>query len=121
VFINDTGSSSFDLEFNIAGSAAPPVTLVAGAVALVVSDGNSLYVITQTTTSLFYAADGTAILPAYSFISDSGTGMYLANPNVLAFTANQTQMMAIDNSNPLFPITNVYSRFQADLIDGGTF
>ena len=121
VFINDTGSSAFDLEFNISGSVAPPVTLVAGAVALVVSDGNSLYVITQTTTSLFYAADGTAILPAYSFISDSGTGMYLANPNVLAFTANQTQMMAIDNSNPLFPITNVYSRFQANLIDGGTF
>jgi hypothetical protein len=121
VFINDTGSTSFDLEFNISGSVAPPVTLVAGAVALVVSDGNSLYVITQTTTSLFYAADGTAILPAYSFISDSGTGMYLANPNVLAFTANQTQMMVIDNSNPLFPITNVYSRFQANLIDGGTF
>jgi hypothetical protein len=121
VFINETGATSYDLELNISGSVAPPVTLVAGSVALVVSDGNSLFVITQTTTSLFYAADGTALLPAYSFISDSGTGMYLANPDVLAFTANQIQMMTIDNSNPLFPITSVYSRLRANLIDGGTF
>lgn len=121
VIINDTGATSYDLEFNITGSVNPPLTVVAGSVALVVSDGNNLFVITQTTTSLIYAADGTALLPAFSFISDSGTGMYLANPNVLAFTANQTQMMAIDNSNPLLPITNIYSRLQANLIDGGTF
>lgn len=121
VIINDTGATAYDLEFNITGSVNPPLTVVAGSVALVVSDGNNLFVITQTTTSLIYAADGTALLPAFSFISDSGTGMYLANPNVLAFTANQTQMMAIDNSNPLLPITNIYSRLQANLIDGGTF
>lgn len=121
VIINDTGATAYDLEFNITGSVNPPLTVVAGSVALVVSDGNNLFVITQTTTSLIYAADGTALLPAFSFISDTGTGMYLANPNVLAFTANQTQMMAIDNSNPLLPITNIYSRLQANLIDGGTF
>lgn len=121
VFINDTGSAAYDVEVNILGSLAPPVTIVAGSVALVVSDGNNLFVITQTTTNLIYAADGTAILPAYSFISDTHTGMYLANPNVLAFSANQTQIMSLDNSNPLLPVTSVFSRFYSDLIDGGTF
>lgn len=121
VFINDTGSTSYDVEINISGSVNPPVTVVAGSVALVVSDGNSLFIITQTTTSLIYAADGSALLPAFSFISDTHTGMYLANPNVLAFSANQTQMLTVDNSNPLFPITSVYSRLYANLIDGGTF
>lgn len=121
VLINDLSAVAYNLTFNLTGSVNPPVTVAPGSVALIVSDGNNLFVITQTTTNLFYAANGTATLPAFSFLSDTHTGMYLVNTNVLGFSANQTQMMTIDNSNPSFPVTSVLSRLRANLIDGGTF
>jgi hypothetical protein len=87
----------------------------------VLSDGNNLYVISQSATTAFFANDGTAATPSFSFLNDTTTGMYLANIGVLGLTANGVEMINIDNSNPFDPQISTPATFTAALISGGTF
>ena len=119
-FINDTTSGAYDLIFTISGSASS-ITLAAGQVAIVVANGPLLYVISQTTTNLFYAANGSASTPSFSFTNDSSTGMYLVGSSILGLTANSTQMLNIDNTNTASPQVSTVATFNAGLIPGGTF
>ena len=121
VLVNNTGQPSYNITFQVSGSLQTPINLADGAIALVLSDGNFLYVISQSTTNTFLAIDGSAAAPSFSFISDTNTGMYLVGTSQLGLTANSTLMLEIDNSNVLSPQVSTPATFTAGLISGGTF
>lgn len=121
VLINNTGESAYNITFQISGSLQTPISLAEGSIALVLSDGNFLYVISQTTSTTFLAINGTAAAPPFSFLNDTNTGMYLVGSNILGFSANSTQMLELDNTNTLSPQINTPATINAGLITGGTF
>ena len=122
VFANNTGQPGYDLIFNIAGSLSTPLTVGNNNVVLAISDGTTLTALsTSTVTGVFQAVDGSAASPSFTFISETNTGMYLANPKVLGFSADSLDMLEIDNSNPLSPVVNSLVRINATSIEGGTF
>lgn len=122
ILVNDTGAVTYNVTFQISGSSQAPVPLSPGSVATVLSDGNFLYVLSQNTTSFYYAADGSAAVPSYSFISDTNTGMFLDAANVLGFSANGVDMMLMDNTAPLNPQITTPATFTAiNGIKGGVF
>jgi hypothetical protein len=121
VLVNNTGQPGYNVTFQISGSLQTPISLADGSVALVLSDGNFLYVISQTTTTTFLAINGSAAAPSFSFINDTNTGMYLVGTSQLGLTANSTLMLEIDNSNVLSPQVSTPATFTAGLISGGTF
>jgi hypothetical protein len=121
IFLNDTGHADYNIEFEIQGSAQPPLVVTTGNIATVLSDSQNLYLLTSTASNLFYAVDGIAAAPSYSFISDATTGMYLVGSNILGFSANGVQMAYMDNTNTLLPKMKVNATLTANLITGGTF
>jgi len=120
ILANDT-LGPYNLYFEVSGTSQPPTPVTPGSVILVLSDGNNLYVISQSATTAFYANDGTAATPTFSFLNDTTTGMYLADIGVLGLTANGDEMITIDNTNPLDPQISTPATFTAGLISGGTF
>jgi hypothetical protein len=121
IFNNDTGSSAYNIQFQIQGSAQPPLVVGNGNIATVLSDGQNLYLLTSSTSNIFYAVNGIATAPSFSFISDATTGMYLVGSNILGFSANGVQMANMDNTNTLLPKMKVNATLTANLISGGTF
>jgi hypothetical protein len=121
ILVNSTGSGLYNLVFNVSGSAAAPITLGAGQTALVLSDGNQLYALTQTTTGSFFANNGSVSAPTFSFTSNTSTGMYLFGTSILGLAANSGLMLKLDNSNTLSPQVSTPATFTAGLISGGTF
>ena len=121
VLKNDT-VSGYDIEFNVAGSLSSSVITTNGTITLALSDGNQLVAISQASLpGIFLANDGSAGTPSFSFMSNDTTGMYLENPDVLAFSANSVALMYIDNSNPSAPNVLINCPLTAELIAGGTF
>jgi hypothetical protein len=121
VLVNNTNQPGYDITFQNDGSSPPPLVLSTGAVATVLSDGLNLYPLTASTTGLFYASDGSAGAPSFSFNNDLTTGMYLVNTGVLGLTANGMEIIDIDNSDTLNPLVSLNARLYAQLINGGTF
>jgi len=121
ILSNNTTSSGYSISFNVSGSVTPPIILNEGEVATVLSDGNTLYALTQTSTSVFFAADGSASAPSFTFANDTTTGMFLDGVSVLGFSANSDLLLSLDNTNTLAPLITANARFKANLIDGGTF
>ena len=121
ILLNDT-TAAYAITFQISGSSQTPIPLAPGSVITVLSDGNFLYLLSTNTTSFYYAADGTAAVPSFTFLSDTATGMYLDEDKILGFTANGANMMLLDNSEPLDPQVYVRGAFTAlGGIKGGTF
>jgi hypothetical protein len=122
ILINDTGATTYNINFAISGSGATPTTLAPGNIITALSDGNQLIILAQNSSTYFYAADGSALLPSFSFLNDTTTGMYLTGVGLLNFTANGANMMLIDNSVPASPQISTHANFIAEGgIDGGTF
>jgi len=122
ILVNQTGQSGYNLQFKVENSLITPVTVTTGQVVLAFSDGTNLYAISQQSASgQFFANNGTASAPSFSFTSNNSTGMYLASPNVLGFSANGINLFTIDNSNPSAPIITANGQFNARLIASGTF
>jgi len=121
VLVNDTGQPTYNVTFQVSGSLQTPISLTDGSIALVLSDGNFLYVISQTTTNVFLGINGSAAAPSHSFISNTNTGMYLVGTNVLGLSANSANMLRLDNTNTLSPQVSTPATFNAGLIGGGTF
>ena len=121
VLVNDTGQAGYNITFQVSGSLQTPISLPDGGIALILSDGNFLYVISQSTTNVFYAINGSAAAPSHSFTSNTNTGMYLVGTNVLGLSANSTNMLRLDNTNTLSPQVSTPATFTAGLISGGTF
>lgn len=121
ILVNNTSSGAYNISFNVAGSVTSPVVLTAGQVATVLSDGNALFSLTQTTSGVFLANNGSQTAPSHSFNSDQHTGMYLVGTSVLGLTANSIEMLNIDNTNTASPQIYTPATFNAGLIPGGTF
>jgi len=121
VLVNNTGQAGYNVTFQISGSLQTPITLSNGGVILALSDGNQLYVISQTTVGIYLADNGSAAAPSFSFTNDTNTGMYLVGTNNLGFSANSVLMLDIDNTNTLSPQISTPATFNAGLIGGGTF
>lgn len=121
VLVNETNQTGYNITFVNEGSSQTPIQLAAGDTLILLSDGQTLFTLTQTTTGTYYANDGSATLPSFSFTNDTHTGMYLVGSNILGLTANSNQIAQFDNSNLMQPVTTFNSRLIADLIDGGTF
>jgi len=121
ILVNNTNQTGYNITFKCQGSSQTPLILSAGNIATVLSDGTNLYTLTSSSTGLFYAANGTAGLPAYSFNNDTTTGMYLVGTGVLGLTANGTEIVNLDGSNAMQPAVNVLASLNAKSISGGTF
>lgn len=121
ILVNNTNEVGYNITFVNEGSSQTPIELSAGNTLIVLSDGLTLYTLTQTSTGSFYANNGTQVLPSYSFTNDTHTGMYLVGTSVLGLTANSTQIAKFDNSNLAAPVVTVNARLVAELINGGTF
>jgi hypothetical protein len=121
VFVNDTNQIGYDITFQNEGSSQPPFVLQAGQIVTILSDGLNLYPLTSSTTGSYLAGNGTAALPAYAFNNDTHTGMYLVGNNILGLSANSTDIIKIDNSNPSAPLVTVNAALNAQLISGGQF
>ena len=121
ILINATGHSDYDIEFVVEGSMSPPLVVGTGNIATVLSDGQNLYLLTSTATNIFYAVDGIATAPSYSFLSDSSTGMYLPGTGILGLAANGVEIIDINNTDTLNPLVTVNATLNAQLISGGTF
>jgi len=121
ILVNNTGQTGYNITFQNQGSSQPPLIVSAGNVITVLSDGLNLYSLTTASTGLFYAANGSASLPSFSFVNDVSTGVYLVGSSILGLTANGNQIMRLDNSNLSQPLVTVNAKLNAQLISGGTF
>lgn len=121
IFNNNTGHSNYNIQFQIQGSSQPPLVVGTGNIATVLSDSQNLYLLTSTSANIFYAVNGIATAPSYTFISDATTGMYLPGSNILGFAVNGVEVAYIDNTNTLLPKFKVNATLTANLISGGTF
>ena len=128
ILVNDTTTSLYNITFSISGSLAAPLVLAPGDIVTALSDGNQIIVLSQNSSTYFYGANGSSILPTFSFLSDNTTGMYLNSAGVLALTANSSDMLLIDNSVPSTPNITTPASISTTLtvnaeggILGGTF
>jgi hypothetical protein len=121
VLVNDTNATAYNITFQVSGSTAPPLSLSNGQIVTILTDAGNIYILTQSTLSIFYAGDGTAATPTYSFLNDTHTGMYLQGTSKLGFSVNSTLMLNIDNTNTSLPVISTPATFNAKLIPGGTF
>ena len=121
VILNSTGTSAYNLSFQISGSSQTPVIIPNGTAATVLCDGNFIYVLTQVAVNNFYGQNGSAGAPSFTFTNDTTTGMYLQGVGILGLTANSVEMLSLNNSNPSNPIVSTPARFNASLISGGSF
>jgi hypothetical protein len=119
--LNKTLDSGYDIEFKIADSVVSFV-LTANHAAGVISSGPDLVVISDVALESFYALNGSASAPSFSFVSDANTGMYLTDTGILSFTANTVEMLTLDNSDTLDPRVITQASITAlGGISGGTF
>ena len=121
ILVNETDQVGYNITFVNEGSSQTPVSLSAGNTLILLSDGQTLFTLTQTSTGTFYANDGSAAVPSYSFTNNTSTGMYLVGTNILGLTANGVQIAKFDNSNLLQSTVTLNARLVASLINGGTF
>lgn len=122
VISNATGQAGYDVEFQITGSAQPPVAFADGVTAILLSDGTNLTIIaTSALTGTFLANDGSAAAPTFSFISDTNTGLYLDAANVMRVTAGGQDMFEFNATNLGNLRVSTAATFTAGLIEGGTF
>lgn len=133
VLINNTASGTYNLSFNTTGSTSAPVVLSTGQVALVLSEASGLFTLSTSNAGTFFAVNGSATAPSFSFINDNATGMYLRGTSVLGLTANGTEILDLNGTNSLAPVIStpaslsiggsetVTGTLTAGLISGGTF
>lgn len=123
VINNSTGYSTYDLIFQISGSLGTTITVGNGASVLALSDGTNLSVLSsQSEAGGFIAStNGTASTPAFSFASDTTSGMYLIGTHSLGLSANGQLMLNMDATNLSNLQLSTDAQFNAALIAGGTF
>jgi hypothetical protein len=121
ILINDTNQSGYNVQFVVSGSLSPPLVVTTGNIATVLCDGQNLFLLTQTSSSQYYAVDGVEAAPSFSFLNDVSTGMYLPGTGILGLSANGTEIVNIDNTNVLQPKVTINAELSATLISGGTF
>jgi hypothetical protein len=118
---NDTGYSTYDIEFIVSGSAGTPAVVPNGVTSILLTDGSETYILTQTTTNVFAAADGSVSAPSFTFLNDTGTGLYLNATDNMRIASNGVDMMDFNATNTGDLQIATAAQFNAGLIAGGTF
>jgi hypothetical protein len=121
VFISEISSSAYTIILNVSGSTTSPIILNSGNIIIAGTDGGSIFAITAYSSTTFKASNGSASTPSISFLNDTTTGMYLQGVGVLGLSANQVEMLNLDNTNLLSPQVSTPATFTAKLIQGGVF
>jgi len=121
IFVNNTNQSGYTVTFQNQGSSQAPLALSTGNTYTLLSDGEFLYILNSSSSSSFKAINGIAGAPAYSFLTDNTTGMYLPGTGILGLAANGTEIIDINATNLSNPIVTVNGQLNAKLISGGTF
>ena len=121
ILVNNTNQSGYDITFQNQGSSQTPLALSTGNVYTLLSDGEFLYVLNSSSSSVFKAVNGNAGAPSYSFLNDTTTGMYLDGTSILGLSANSVETIRIDQTNLSAPLVTINARVDAQLISGGTF
>lgn len=122
VISNITGQPGYSIDFEITGSLQPPVSFGDGVTAILLSDGNTLTVLTiNTAVGTYLANDGTAANPTFSFTSNTSTGLYLDAANVMRVTAGGQNIFEFNATNLSNLQVSTTAEFKAGLISGGTF
>lgn len=122
IISNDTQQSGYAITFQVTGSTQPPIPVSDGTAVILLSDGNSLSILSsQSITGNFLANDGTVSSPSYSFTSDSSSGMYLNSIHRLGLAAYGVNMLDVDARNLGDLKLSTPATFYAALISGGSF
>ena len=121
IISNQTGYSGYDINVEVTGTSIPPIQIANGSSAIILTSGTNAFLLTQAWIYIYYAVNGTAGAPSFSFSNDTNTGMYLKATSKPAISAGSTDMMVVDNTNPLAPKTTFTGEVKAGLISGGTF
>jgi hypothetical protein len=117
VLVNNT---AINLSFLVSGGTTP-FTVPPNTIATVLSDGVDIFSLTSAATNAFIGGDGASNTPTFTFTSDPATGMYLIGNHVLGLTANSTEIMRFDGTNPSSLQVHTNGTFSAGLISGGVF
>ena len=107
---------------NITGKTAPLIVITS--VQDILSNSANSGKVLKVNTFMVSNINGSASAPSYSFISDTNTGVYLKSSNQLGLSANGTEMVLINNSNPSAPVVSTPATFSAtnyENVSGGTF
>ena len=121
ILVNNTNQSGYAVTFQNQGSSQSPIALTTGNTYTVLSDGEFLYILNSSSSSSFKAINGIAGAPAYSFLNDNATGMYLAGTSILGLAANGTEIIDINATNLSAPVVTINGRLYATTLSGGTF
>lgn len=121
IYVISNSTPLCPVSISISGSPSSPAVFGPNVTAILLSDGVSLTILSQSTTNTFYANSGTAVGPSFSFSFDASTGMYLVAANVLGLAANGVNIMTFDANNIADLVVTTQARFNAKLISGGTF
>lgn len=121
-FLNDTGQSSYNIEFQVQGSTQTPYLLADGRQAIVLSDGTNIYPLLQANVGQFLTDRGSAASPAYSFSANPSSGMYSPNNGQLGFSVNGQNIVIMNGSGGVGNfVTTITGEVRAGLIAGGAF
>lgn len=119
---NATGQNSYSLTFKVTGSNEIPVPVSNGTSVILLSDGNTLSILSsQVLEGNFLANNGTVASPSYSFLSDTSTGLFLPEIHRLGISAYGVNMLDIDAVNLGDLKISTPAKFNAALISGGSF
>ena len=121
IMVNNTNQSGYNITFQNQGSSQTPLALTTGNIYTLLSDGQFLYILNSSSSSIFKAVNGNAGAPSYSFLNDNTTGMYLPGVGILGLSANGVEAINMDNTNLSAKVTTINARLTADLISGGQF
>ena len=121
IMVNNTNQSGYNITFQNQGSSQSPLALTTGNIYTLLSDGEFLYILNSSSSSIFKAINGNAGAPSYSFLNDNSTGMYLPGVGILGLAANGTEIIDINATNLSAPVVTINARLTATLISGGQF
>jgi hypothetical protein len=121
VINNQTGQPGYNVTFQLSGSIQPPLAFADGVTAILLSDGNQLSILSQGTTGVFLAADGSVSSPSFSFNSDTSTGLYLNGIHDMRVASNGIDIVNFNATNLASVVVDVNGRLNANSIEGGTF
>jgi hypothetical protein len=121
IMVNNTNQSGYNITFQNQGSSQTPLALTTGNIYTLLSDGQFLYILNSSSSSIFKAVNGNAGAPSYSFLNDNTTGMYLPGVGILGLSVNGVEVINMDNTNLSAKVTTINARLTADLISGGQF
>ena len=121
IISNETGQPGYSVTFEVTGTASPPIAVANGNITILLTSGLNTYALIQTNANFFQAVDGNISGPSFSFLNDTGTGMFLNSTNNARLVSNGLVMLNMNAINPLDPQLSTDAEFTAARISGGIY